>query len=151
MSNSLYIVEAQSVMAKYLVMSSADLCLCIRRIQTDIWVVRSVGKPPTLKSSDHLSRGKREIIIKTVMASLSFCKRSWGRISNTKISNIWIKLIIIFMVTLLMNMCLVTYDVFEGLKMLEMNHDFKPKFINVASKWRVCLINRPSFMFILSI
>ena len=33
MSNSLYIVEAQSVMAKYLVMSSADLCFCIRRIQ----------------------------------------------------------------------------------------------------------------------
>jgi hypothetical protein len=35
------------------------------------------------------------------------CKRSRGRISNTKISNILIKLIIIFIVTLLMNMCLV--------------------------------------------
>ena len=39
----------------------------------------------------------------------------------------------------------------KGLKMLKMNHGFKPKFINVASTWRVCLINRPSFMFILSI
>jgi hypothetical protein len=48
----------------------------------------AVGTPATLKSSDHWSRGKREIIIKTVMASLSFCKRSPGRISNTKISNI---------------------------------------------------------------
>jgi CCR4-NOT transcription complex subunit 6 len=28
-----------------------------------------MGKPPTLKSSDHWSRGKREIIIKTVMVS----------------------------------------------------------------------------------
>ena len=33
----------------------------------------TVGKPPTLKSSDHWSRGKREIIVKTVMAPLSFC------------------------------------------------------------------------------
>ena len=67
----------------------------------------TVGKPPTLKTSDHWSRGKREVIIKTVVASQSFCKRSRGRISNTKISNILIKLIIIFIVTLLMNMCLV--------------------------------------------
>ena len=41
---------------------------------------RDSGKAPTLKSSEHWSRGKREIIVKTVMTPLSFC--TYGLISK---------------------------------------------------------------------
>jgi hypothetical protein len=45
----------------------------------------TVGKPPTLKSSKYWSRGKREIIIKTVMVPMPFRKQSRGHISDAKI------------------------------------------------------------------